>query len=67
MEINMTKAKAKPKSKSKSKPGTKRWTADKLLKLAPARPREESRDETLARIRSMLTVPDTPKRKARRA
>ena len=67
------KPKLKPGSRSKSgsksmpklKPKARRWTAARLLKLAPEQPREASRDVLLDRIGSLLTVPDTPTWKRR--
>ena len=63
------KAKSKTARKPSRKPSakTRRWTPARLSKLAPETPRQASRDDLLARIRSLLTVPDTPEAKARRS
>lgn len=60
----MPKPKSKPARKATRKPA--RWTPARLMKLAPDSPRPATRDELLARIRTMLTIPDTPTGKPRR-
>jgi hypothetical protein len=63
-------ARKKPKSGAKSataKSRQARWTAVRLMKFAPDAPSRESTQELLARIKSTLTVPNTPTRKSRRS
>jgi hypothetical protein len=55
-----------PKSKAKAK-RPKRWTPAALMRFAPATPPRTTRDELLARIKTLLDVPDTPKGKGRRS
>jgi hypothetical protein len=53
--------------KSKPRPQPKRWTPARLMRLAPDAPPEPTQEELLARIKTLLDVPDTPKWKTRRS
>jgi hypothetical protein len=60
------KTKARRKSAAKPKSKTHGWTPAKLMRLAPETPRQATQEELLARIKTLLQVPDTPRRKTRR-